>query len=98
VGLLPNVIAALNLSAAFEPKPGRLGNRPTSGHLEAAAAAIEAVCRGRTMSPPGSLGCYIWGERAGMDGAYDRTVQLSRPVQFCGAAPPTVLSAPKFSD
>ena len=81
---------ALNLSAAFEPKPGRLGSRPTSRRLEAAAAATEAACRDRTMSPPGSSDCDIWDERAGMDGAYDRTV-WPRPVQSCGAVPPIVL-------
>ncbi|GMO19559.1 hypothetical protein BwSH14_12570 [Bradyrhizobium ottawaense] len=64
--------SALNLSAAFELKLDRSGNRPNLGRFEAADAAIAAACRDPTMSPLGSSDCDIWDGQAGMDGgAYD---------------------------
>jgi len=42
--------------------------------------------------------CDIWDERAGMGGAYDRTVWPRRPVRSCGAILPIVLFALTFSE
>ena len=47
-------------------------------------------------SPTGSSDFGIWDERAGMDGDYARTL-WPRLAQSCGAVPPTVLFAPRFT-